>query len=74
MSGLTSSRNPVRRAKAGTTEAPWVRYTLIGIAMAFLLLLGLSLVLLLVVLQVDLLEKEWINKQQRFKMQSLMLK
>jgi len=38
MSGVTSSRNPVRRAKAGTTEAPWVRWTLIGIAMAFLLL------------------------------------
>jgi len=38
MSGLTSSRNPVRRAKAGTTEAPWVRRTLIGIALAFLLL------------------------------------
>lgn len=37
MSGI-SSRTPVRRAKAGTTEAPWVRWTLIGIAMVFLVL------------------------------------
>lgn len=28
----------VRRAQAGTTEAPWVRFTLIGVALAFLLL------------------------------------
>ncbi|MBF9263970.1 sulfate ABC transporter permease subunit CysW [Paracidovorax cattleyae] len=28
----------VRRAQAGTTEAPWVRWTLIGVALAFLLL------------------------------------
>ena len=28
----------VRRAKAGTTEAAWVRYTLIGVALAFVLL------------------------------------
>ncbi|MBF5004345.1 sulfate ABC transporter permease subunit CysW [Diaphorobacter caeni] len=28
----------VRRAKAGTTEAPWVKWTLIGIALVFLLL------------------------------------
>ncbi len=35
MSGAT---RPIRRAKAGTTEAPWVRYTLIGIALVFLFL------------------------------------
>jgi len=29
---------PVRRARAGTTEAPWVRRTLIGIALIFLFL------------------------------------
>ena len=28
----------VRRTQAGTTESPWVRYTLIGIALAFMLL------------------------------------
>jgi sulfate transport system permease protein len=28
----------IRRAKAGTTEAPWVKWTLIAIALAFLLL------------------------------------
>ena len=28
----------VRRAQAGTTEAAWVRYTLIGVALAFVLL------------------------------------
>ncbi|AVT03024.1 sulfate ABC transporter permease subunit CysW [Paracidovorax avenae] len=32
------STSIVRRAQAGTTEAPWVRWTLIGIALAFLLL------------------------------------
>ncbi|MDB5893866.1 MAG: sulfate transporter permease subunit CysW, partial [Rhodoferax sp.] len=35
MSGMTQ---PVRRARAGTTEAPWVRWTLIGIALIFLFL------------------------------------
>jgi len=33
-----STSTPVRRARAGTTEAPWVRYTLIGLALAFMLL------------------------------------
>ena len=37
MSAATNSRT-VRRAKAGTTEAPWVKWTLIGIALVFLLL------------------------------------
>lgn len=32
------STRVVRRAQAGTTEAPWVRWTLIGVALAFLLL------------------------------------
>ncbi len=36
MSGANS--RTVRRAQAGTTEAPWVRYTLIGIALVFMLL------------------------------------
>ena len=36
MSGNNS--RTIRRARAGTTEAPWVRYTLIGIALAFMLL------------------------------------
>ena len=38
MSGGTTSRGAVRRAKAGTTEAPWVKWTLITIALVFLLL------------------------------------
>jgi len=36
MSGPSSQ--PVRRAKAGTTEAPWVRFTLIAVALVFVLL------------------------------------
>ena len=36
MSGANS--RTVRRAQAGTTEAPWVRYTLIALALAFMLL------------------------------------
>ena len=36
MSGNNS--RTVRRAQAGTTEAPWVRYTLITVALAFMLL------------------------------------
>ena len=34
----TPSNKPVRRAKAGTTEAAWVRYTLLTIALVFLFL------------------------------------
>lgn len=37
MSATTATRT-IRRAQAGTTEAPWVRWTLIGIALAFMLL------------------------------------
>lgn len=37
MSAATSSRT-VRRAQAGTTEAPWVKWTLVGIALVFLAL------------------------------------
>jgi sulfate transport system permease protein len=33
----SSSRN-IRRARSGTTEAPWVRYTLITVALTFVLL------------------------------------
>jgi len=36
MSGPSSQ--PIRRAKAGTTEAPWVRYTLITVALLFVAL------------------------------------
>jgi sulfate transport system permease protein len=36
MSGANS--RTIRRAQAGTTEAPWVRYTLITLALAFMLL------------------------------------
>ena len=32
------SNQPVRRTKAGTTEAPWVRYLLITVALLFVLL------------------------------------
>ncbi len=38
MSASTASTRDLRRAKAGTTEAPWVKWTLIGIALVFLLL------------------------------------
>ncbi|QIL80426.1 sulfate ABC transporter permease subunit CysW [Diaphorobacter sp. HDW4A] len=39
MSGAAvNNSRTVRRAKAGTTEAPWVKWTLIGIALVFLLL------------------------------------
>ena len=37
MSTATTARN-VRNAKAGTTEAAWVRYTLIGVALTFMAL------------------------------------
>jgi sulfate transport system permease protein len=33
-----NTRTTVRRARAGTTEAAWVRYTLIGVALVFMLL------------------------------------
>ncbi len=35
---MSTATRTIRRAKAGTTEAPWVRWTLIAIAMVFLLL------------------------------------
>ena len=35
---MSGTAQPLRRAQAGTTEAPWVRYTLIGAALAFLFL------------------------------------
>lgn len=38
MSASTASTRDLRRAKAGTTEGPWVKWTLIGIALVFLLL------------------------------------
>ena len=54
MSGANS--RTVRRAQAGTTEAPWVRYTLIGIALAFMLLF---LVLPLAAVFVEALKAGW---------------
>ncbi|WP_313296703.1 sulfate ABC transporter permease subunit CysW [Diaphorobacter sp.] len=38
MSASTTATRDLRRAKAGTTEVPWVKWTLIGIALVFLLL------------------------------------
>ena len=35
---MSASLKPVRRAQAGTTEAAWVRYTLLAIALVFLFL------------------------------------
>ena len=35
---MSGTVQPPRRAKAGTTEAAWVRYTLIGVALVFLFL------------------------------------
>lgn len=35
---MSAATRTIRRAKAGTTEAPWVKWTLIGVAMVFLLL------------------------------------
>jgi sulfate transport system permease protein len=35
---LHTSSQPIRRARAGTTEAPWVRYLLITVALLFVLL------------------------------------
>ena len=51
----TSSRN-VSRARAGTTEAPWVRYTLITVALLFVglfLVMPLAAVLKPVEVEVD---------------------
>jgi sulfate transport system permease protein len=38
MSSSTSSNDAARRTRAGTTEAPWVRYTLIGTSLGFMFL------------------------------------
>ena len=46
MSATTNSRT-VRRARAGTTEAPWVRYTLITVALLFMLLISFILLLII---------------------------
>ncbi len=35
---MSTATHTIRRAKAGTTEASWVKWTLIGVAMVFLLL------------------------------------
>ena len=53
MSATTNSRT-VRRARAGTTEAPWVRYTLITVALLFV---GLFLVMPLAAVFTEALRK-----------------
>ena len=35
---MSAPQKVIRRANAGTTEAPWVRWTLIGIALLFMFL------------------------------------
>ena len=55
MSAALNTRT-VRRAQAGTTEAPWVRFTLIGLALAFL---TLFLVLPLAAVFTEALRKGW---------------
>ncbi len=50
------SRNTIRSVKQGTTEAAWVRYTLIGIALAFMLLF---LILPLAAVFTEALRKGW---------------
>ncbi|RZL53989.1 MAG: sulfate ABC transporter permease subunit CysW, partial [Variovorax sp.] len=55
MSG--NNARTVRRAKAGTTEAPWVRRTLIGLALAFMFLF---LVLPLAAVATEALRKGWL--------------
>ena len=59
MSAPTSSSNPsaaARRIQAGTTEAPWVRWLLTGLALAFLVLF---LVLPLAAVFTEALRKGW---------------
>ncbi|MBS0467901.1 MAG: sulfate ABC transporter permease subunit CysW [Proteobacteria bacterium] len=54
---MSTMANPsTRRAKAGTTEAPWVRRALIGLALAFL---GLFLLLPLAAVFTEALRKGW---------------
>jgi|UniRef100_UPI0035B4E953 sulfate transport system permease protein len=50
------SQQPVRNARAGTTEPAWVRYTLIGIALVFMFLF---LVLPLAAVFTEALRKGW---------------
>jgi sulfate transport system permease protein len=51
-----SAKQPIRRAKAGTTEAPWVRWLLIGSALGFMFLF---LVLPLAAVFTEALRKGW---------------
>ena len=54
---MSAVANPsTRRAQAGTTEAPWVRFTLIGLALAFL---ALFLLLPLAAVFTEALRKGW---------------
>lgn len=56
MSAAVSKRVGAGRARAGTTESPWVRYTLIGLALGFVLLF---LVLPLAAVFTEALRKGW---------------
>lgn len=54
--GTARRETPVRTAQRGTTEAPWVRYTLTGIALLFMFLF---LVLPLAAVFTEALRKGW---------------
>lgn len=54
--GLPVKPEPRRRAQAGTTESPWVRYTLITVALLFM---ALFLVLPLAAVFAEALRKGW---------------
>lgn len=56
MSSPTTDTRALRRAQAGTTEATWLRYLLIGLALAFLLLF---LVLPLAAVFTEALRQGW---------------
>ena len=45
---MSANSRTIRREKAGTTESAWVRWTLIGIAMAFMFLFARIVVLTLI--------------------------
>src|SRR4051812_30363780 len=53
---MSAPKKVIRRARAGTTEAPWVRWTLIGLALLFMFLF---LVLPLAAVATEALRKGW---------------
>ena len=52
-----SAHNPTRSSRRGTTEAPWIRWTLTGLALAFI---ALFLVLPLAAVFTEALRKGWL--------------